>query len=128
MLPQTATYAVRAMGYLATHGGDRPVLSQTIAEAMEIPKNFLSKILHRLVKEGIVKSVRGTHGGFVLARDARAITLREVAAPFMNLAAYRNCFLGLHECDGSCGTHRKWLPVVHGLERLLDDTTIDKVL
>ena len=128
MLTQTATYAIRAMGYLAKEGDGKPVLSQTIADAMEIPKNFLSKILHRLVQEGLIQSVRGTNGGFVLAREAKSITLRQVVAPFTNLAVYKTCFLGLHECDGNCGTHRKWLPVVHGLEKLLDGTTIDKVL
>ena len=51
MLSQTATYALQAMAFLATHKDEGPILSQTISEEMKIPKNFLSKILNRLVQE-----------------------------------------------------------------------------
>jgi len=128
VLNQTATYALRAMAYVARHGRERPVLSQTIAEEMDIPKNFLSKILNRLVQEGLITSTRGSKGGFQPARDPKTITLREAVSPFMNLDAYRNCFLGLSTCDGSCGLHKKWQPIQQRMLKLLDETTVDKVL
>jgi Rrf2 family protein len=128
MLSQTALYAVRAMAYLAKHGRKTPVLSQTIAEEMQIPKNFLSKILNRLVQEHLVVSTRGAGGGFLLTRDPRTIRLREVAGMFMNIDAYRQCFLGRRECDGSCRLHKKWLRVQRGFEKILEETTIADVL
>ncbi|MBI5588265.1 MAG: Rrf2 family transcriptional regulator [Deltaproteobacteria bacterium] len=70
-------YAFRAVLYLAS----RPVglLSRVseIAEAAEIPSSYLSKIMRRLCAAGLVKSYRGPKGGFVLARPAESITLRE---------------------------------------------------
>jgi len=130
MLTQTATYAIRAMAYIASRKSEIPVLSQIIAGEMHIPRNFLSKILHRLVQEGLILSVRGTKGGFVLTRKAKEIKLREVVAPFMNLAGYKQCFLGLHKCRNkdSCKVHKRWIPVVKGFEKLLGETTIDQVL
>ena len=127
MLNQTATYAVRAMAYLAHEGTERSVLAREIAEAMEIPRNFLSKIMNRLVREGLVNSVRGTGGGFRIARDPKTVTLRDVIDPFMDLASYRTCFLGRAECDGSCGVHDRWVGIAEQFEKLIDEVSIDKV-
>jgi len=118
---------MRALSYMAARQNGRPIQSHTIADEMQIPKNFLSKILHRLVRAGIIQSLRGTHGGFRLAKSPKKIKLREVIDLFMNLDSYRQCFLGLHECDGSCRAHHKWEPIRQGLEQLLDYTTIDEL-
>ncbi|HPM75720.1 MAG TPA: Rrf2 family transcriptional regulator [bacterium] len=126
MLTQTANYAVRAMGFIAREGKKSPVLSKTIAHEMDIPQNFLSKILHRLVQVGLIASARGTHGGFTLTRSAKEITLAEVVTPFVNLDDYRHCFLG-RKCDGGCRLHKKWLPVQRGFLALLEETTIDQL-
>jgi Rrf2 family transcriptional regulator, iron-sulfur cluster assembly transcription factor len=128
MLPQTAIYALRAMGYLAKHGQDGPVLARTISGEMEIPRNFLSKIMNRLVSEGLVLSARGSGGGFRVARPAAEVPPRNVISPFVNLGRYKRCFLGLKECDGSCRVHGRWLGISEQLEQLLADVTIDRLL
>lgn len=128
MLSQTATYALQAMAFLATHKEEGPILSQTISEEMKIPKNFLSKILNRLVQEGLIQSIRGTGGGFVLAKDPSKIRMRSVVALFMKLDDYKNCFLATKECDGSCALHPRWKGIAEQIEAMLDDTTIDKML
>ncbi len=128
MLTQSANYALRAMGYLAKESGEKPVLSKTIAEEMDIPKNYLSKIMHQLVRARLVRSIRGTNGGFVLSKKASEISLEEVAVLFMDLDPYRNCFLGRKECTGSCKVHKKWKPIVDGIGKLMKDTAIDEIL
>lgn len=127
MLSQSATYALLAMAYLAAHRGGGPVLSQTIAEERKIPKNFLSKILNRLVQEGFVHSIRGTGGGFVLARDPSRIRMREVVSLFMRLDDYKRCFLGLETCDGTCALHDRWKAVAEEIEAILEETTLDQI-
>ena len=128
MLSQTATYAIRSMAFLAAHRDDGPILSQTIAREMEIPGNFLSKILNRLVQAGFIHSIRGTKGGFVLAKKPSEIRVRDIADLFMRFDDFKKCFLGLHDCDGTCRLHRHWLKIVNQMERLLDETTIDRIL
>ena len=128
MLSQTATYALQAMAFLAAHRDKGPVLSQTISREMSIPKNFLSKILNRLVQEGLIQSIRGTGGGFVLAKDPSKIKMRDVAALFMKLNDYKTCFLALKKCDGSCALHPRWKGIAEQIEAMLDDTTVDKML
>ncbi len=128
MLSQTATYALKAMAYLAAHGKEDPILSQTISRDMEIPRNFLSKILNRLVQEGLIRSIRGTGGGFVLAGPPGDIRMRQVVAPFMKMEDYTQCFLSVNKCDGSCALHPRWKNIARQIEAMLDETTIDKVL
>jgi Rrf2 family protein len=128
MLSQTATYALRAMSYLASRHGQGPILSQTIAEEMEIPKNFLSKIMHRLVQSGLVLSTRGTRGGFTLSQDPSTIRMIDVVALFMDVKTYASCFLGRAQCDGTCKVHRKWKPISDQIQAMLENTTIDKIL
>ena len=128
MLNQTAIYAIRAMGFLAEQKEGLPVLSSTIAKEMEIPKNFLSKILNRLVQAGIIRSIRGRRGGFVLAVAPSEIRVRDVADLFMKLDDFKKCFLGLGRCNGSCGLHIRWKIIIEQFEMLLDETTVDRVL
>ena len=67
MLNQTAIYAIRAMGFLACQDTDELVLSSLIAKKMDIPHNFLSKILNRLAQAGLTVATRGRRGGAKLA-------------------------------------------------------------
>jgi Rrf2 family iron-sulfur cluster assembly transcriptional regulator len=128
VLNQTAIYAVRAMGFMAKQGRDYPILSSSIATEMNIPRNFLSKIINRLVQAGLVLASRGRGGGVKLARPAADIMLREVVELFMKVDDYQNCFIGLKTCDGSCGLHLRWKIISEQFQKMLDDTTVDQIL
>jgi len=127
MLTQTTTYALRAMGYLAANHGAGPILSQTIAQEMDIPKNFLSKIMHQLVRSNLIKSTRGTNGGFELLKDPSKISMKDVVTLFMDIGAITNCLLGRTDCDGTCNAHKSWKPIAENIEEMLDTTTITDI-
>ncbi len=127
MLNQTATYALRAMGYLANHNTSGPVQTALIAKQMEIPQNFLSKIMNRLSQAGIIQTVRGRGGGVRLSRPAAEILLVDVVNLFMKIDDFKNCFLGMHSCDGTCGLHLRWRIVSEQFEKMLNDTTVDQI-
>jgi len=74
---QKAEYALRAMVLLA-QGGERTVVSSTIAERAKIPEKFLEAILVQLRRGGLVESRRGAEGGHRLARDSRSITVLQI--------------------------------------------------
>jgi Rrf2 family protein len=128
MLNQTAIYAIRAMGFLASQDTDDPILSSLIAKKMDIPHNFLSKILNRLAQAELIYATRGRRGGVKLARPGSEIFLHEVVGLFMKIDDYKMCFLGLHKCDGSCGLHLRWRIISEQFEKMRNDTTIDNVL
>ncbi|MHB1846599.1 MAG: RrF2 family transcriptional regulator [Deltaproteobacteria bacterium] len=71
-------YGLRAMIYLASVPEGSVVPFREIAKAMEIPQDFLAKILKTLVDAGVVSSSRGVHGGYALGRPAREISFLEV--------------------------------------------------
>jgi Rrf2 family cysteine metabolism transcriptional repressor len=70
-------YAVRIMIDLAQHEGER-VPVKAIARRQGISAKYSERIVARLRFTGLVKSMRGVHGGYVLARPAREITIGEI--------------------------------------------------
>jgi Rrf2 family protein len=72
-----ADYAVRAAVELAA-AGDGPTKGDVLARAQDIPVKFLENILGDLRHAGIVRSQRGTEGGYWLARPASQITVADV--------------------------------------------------
>ena len=128
MLNQTAIYALRAMDFLAAHDTGKPVQSARIAKEMNIPHNFLSKILNRLSQTGLIHAIRGRGGGVQLSRPASDILLFDVVNLFMKIDDFKKCLLGKHTCDGTCGLHLRWKIVSEQFEKMLNDTTIDKIL
>ena len=74
-------YALRAAAELAaagSNGGSGQLKAERIAQAQAIPLKFLLNIMNELRHEGIVRSQRGSDGGYRLARPAGAITLAEI--------------------------------------------------
>jgi Rrf2 family protein len=72
-----ADYAVRAAVELAA-AGDRTVKGESLAQAQGIPLRFLENILAELRHAGVVRSQRGSEGGYTLARGAEEITVADV--------------------------------------------------
>jgi Rrf2 family protein len=75
---RTANYALLALGYIAEHGEGRSVLAKHISEHYSIPMDYLLKVLHLLVRGGVLRSVRGPSGGYRLSRPAEQVTFAEV--------------------------------------------------
>lgn len=73
-----ADYAVRAAAELAASGDDQPVKGERLADAQDIPLQFLEHILLELKHAGIVRARRGAKGGYWLARPADEVTIADV--------------------------------------------------
>ena len=71
-------YGVRLMLDLALHAGDNPVTLKEIAARQEISEKYLSNLIPLLRNAGLVHSVRGSQGGYSLARPLREITLKDI--------------------------------------------------
>ncbi len=126
MISRGATYAVRALVFLADRAVDRWLLSREIAKELSLPPQFLSKILGTLAVEGILMSQRGRAGGFRLARKAEEISLLDVIEPFDHLGSRRHCVLGQGICTDSrpCPIHDKWKAISDNFLQVLQTTSI----
>src|SRR2546428_8996152 len=72
-------YGLRALVFLASRAADgEPVQIHAIAERQQIPEDYLRQLLVHLRLAGLVRSVRGPHGGYLLAKDAKEITMGHV--------------------------------------------------
>ena len=127
----TCQYAIRALMYLALHEGEGPVLARDIAAAEEIPRHFLSKILHQLAQKGLVRSQKGPGGGFLLARAATQLTVAEITTAVDGVQeTRRRCLLGLEECSdtASCALHHAWKKVRLDYELTIGGLTLNDLV
>src|SRR4030095_171219 len=77
-ISRAGEYGVLGLLYLARQRAGQPVMIDMVSRGEAIPKSFLAKIFQDLVKSGILRSQRGSGGGFVLARPAGQISVLEV--------------------------------------------------
>lgn len=71
-------YAVEAVLYIAYNAGHGPISSRDIALRQGLPSRYLEQLMQKLVRGGILRGVRGPHGGYVLARERRRITVGDI--------------------------------------------------
>src|SRR3989442_5868200 len=104
-------YALRAVIHLANEEtSDRACSVTEIAAQERIPRQFLEKIVRELIHKGLVRSRRGPHGGYVLARPADHVTFPDVIESVEGPISLNVC-VGEHpDCFllGACGMNRVW--------------------
>jgi Rrf2 family transcriptional regulator, cysteine metabolism repressor len=135
-----AEYGVRLMVELGRRAGGAdpaqagPVALASVAEAEMLPLSYLEHLVAKLRQAGLVRSVRGAHGGYQLARSADEISMLDVVAALEGPIAPMECFhadhegrvLCSHESDGdrNCATKLLWTRVHGGVTKALDGTTL----
>jgi Rrf2 family protein len=70
--------AIAAVIDIAIHGRNRPVAAKALAARHKLPPRHLEPVLQALVREGILKGIRGPRGGYQLGREARRISAAEI--------------------------------------------------
>jgi Rrf2 family protein len=116
-------YAIRCVLYLSGKG-DSVIMADEISRAMSVPKSFLSKILQKLSKAGVVTSFRGVKGGFRLARKPKQISLLDIIEAIEGPAAMNRCALDASLCNfsGTCTVHPVWVRLRKRVEDYLRKT------
>ena len=77
-LTRTTGYAVSALSYISRHPGVNAVPAKEISRKNHIPMEYLLKVLAQLVRSGILHSLRGPHGGYMLVLPAQELTLANI--------------------------------------------------
>jgi Rrf2 family protein len=112
-------YGLRAMIYLASIDPNAVVPFREIARQMLVPEDFLAKILKTLVDQGLVKSTRGPHGGYALAKPAAEISFLDVIEGVEGPVAINVCLDGEDPCGkaSACTMVGVWK---EGQEKMLE--------
>lgn len=127
-LTRAADYGVRVMMHLANGTpGLRSSLTD-LAGAAEVSPAFLSKVLQRLVKAGLVASRRGKRGGFELLDRGRHSSLMEILSALDGVPALNACLLdgGCHRSTW-CAAHPIWVEAQSRMREVLSATSLDEL-
>jgi Rrf2 family protein len=128
-LTRKGEYAIRGIVYLATRPDDQVCLLSDIAAAVDVPPTFLAKIFQQFSKIGLVKSYRGTGGGFILGRAADKITLLEVVEAVEGPIIPNRCVISEGECirTNTCNVHPVWVSVQDQVRTILGKVTLQEL-
>ncbi|MHB1131615.1 MAG: RrF2 family transcriptional regulator [Chloroflexota bacterium] len=119
-------YATRALLELALREGEGSISLQHIAASQEISPKYLEALFSALRSAGLVQSVRGSQGGYRLARPARSITLREVYVLFEGDESLVACVDKPEECHraADCVSREVWCQLSQQVTAVLEATTL----
>ena len=119
-------YAIRAMAELAAAGRQDPLKADDIAARQDIPAPFLLSILADLRQAQLVRSARGRHGGYILARTAEEITLADVIraleGPLANI--HDTSLRDLQYRGAATALVTVWMAVRTSLREVLEKVTL----
>jgi Rrf2 family protein len=112
-------YGLRLLYELAKRKDVKPVFLNEIAKQQDVSEKYLSKLVIPLRSAGIIRSSRGAHGGYVLARKPAEISLLEVIEVLEGSISLIECMDDPAACERSdCCSAR---PVWKGLEQVMRD-------
>src|ERR687891_2426753 len=125
-IPRRVDYGLRAVIYLSAQDPDRCCSIGEIAEQQGVPKKFLEKIIGDLIRGGLIKSKRGSCGGYTLARGPDAISFCDVIEALEGPIAVNACMDHALGCDQipRCAMIGVWSEVQRSVTEVLSRTTI----
>jgi Rrf2 family cysteine metabolism transcriptional repressor len=123
-------YGLRAMLELARCYGDAPVLMGTLAEREEISRKYLHTLLTGLRSAGLVNSIRGARGGFVLARHPSEIKLSEILHSLEGPLSLVDCVGDKKSCGraGHCAARGVWQELSEAIAGVLNSVTLHDLI
>lgn len=119
-------YGMRAIVELAQHEGKRPLQLKAIAERQDISVKYLEQLMSLLRSAGFVRSVRGSKGGYVLARPTAEIKLSEVFRCLEGPVTTTECTDDKDCCKRStdCVARELWIEVEKAIQGVLNSMTL----
>lgn len=129
-LSTRARYGTRALLDIAQHSDRGPVLLKDIAKRQGISKDYLEHILIFLKAAGLIRSIRGMRGGFVIAKPPSQIRLDEVVKILEGKIALVECIDSPEVCSHTdvCITHELWEEVTGAMNQVLKSTTLEDLM
>ena len=127
-LSTTARYSLRALSDLCTRPNNEPVSVSDIASRQNIPVNYLEQLFGKLRRGGILESVRGSQGGYLLARPEGEITIADILQVLGEPFIFGSCQTE-KGCENAvtCPTFNLWRKVKGSVDEILRTTTLEDI-
>lgn len=125
-------YAVRALTELAINSADKPVSINNICKNCNLPVKYIEQLFRKLKQNGLVTSVHGAKGGYQLALEMCAISLKDImeavdenyVAPFCNGKQEEN----VHCIGLPCAFKELWDEIKEHMEKYFDSIKLDQIV
>ena len=129
-LTRAGEYAVRCVLFVAGCNVGSIVSRREIASAMQIPKQFLSKIAQQLARSGFIQIVQGPKGGYRLAKKPEEMTLLDVVEAVEGEIFLNDCVVKPESCfrNSECTVYLVWKKARDQLRETLREASFDKLL
>jgi Rrf2 family protein len=125
-------YGVRAVFEIARHFGKGPLTIKEIADRQGISFSYLEQILHRLGKAGVIESVRGPAGGYMLKRKPSELTIGDIVRVLEGPIALSHCLepgvSGECQQTDDCVARMVWVKVGAKIDEVLDNISFEDLL
>ena len=125
-------YGLKAMFDLAVHDGEGPVPLRSIAERQKVSDHYLEQLIAELRKTGLVKSVRGAQGGYMLAHKPSEITVGDIIRVLEGPLGPSDCVLENKPilCNNAdhCITKMVWEKIQVSISNVIDSITLQDML
>jgi Rrf2 family protein len=125
-MTKKADYGLIALKHLASNAPGGAASAKDMADHYGMPLPMLAKILQKLTRAGVLRSLPGTNGGYMLARSAADISALEVIRTIDGPIILASCFTAHGQCDQSnrCTVREPLRKVHEGIEHLLGSIRI----
>lgn len=118
--------AIQAVLFLSIKEEKQLTSAFEISKKLDVPKEFVSKVLQTLTRYDIVGSKKGKSGGFYLAKQASKIRLLDIVEAIDGLDVFKKCVLGFPGCssEAPCPVHDKWGKLRDEAYKMLSNQTL----
>lgn len=130
MLSKSCEYALRAVIFLSSRSIDESMVSaDELANDIQAPKPFISKILQQLSKNDIISSKKGPNGGFYMTKKNKMSRMSEIIIAIDGRKLYDNCVLGLKKCSDvrPCPLHNDYKCIKQDIIKMIDKYKIEEL-
>lgn len=119
-------YALRLMIDLAIHGNGGVVSLRDVSKRQGISDKYLEQIVTPMAKAGLVRSMRGANGGYMLTRRPEEYTVGEILLPLEGDLAPVECATDSEFCQrcNECVTVGLWREIHQAVAQVVDNTTL----
>ena len=123
-------YGLKAMFELSINKNKGPLPLKLIAKNQSISEQYLEQIFSTLKKSGLIKSVRGAQGGYLLNKEAKDISVGDILIALEGPVSLSECVLHEDVCEnsGSCTTKIVWEKLKKGIEDVINSITLQDMI
>lgn len=122
-------YGLRILLDIVLNGDNAPRLMRDIATSQNISEKYISRLVIDLRKAGLIKSIRGAKGGYLMARFPEDVTLLEIVETMEGRTNIVDCVIQPDACIkvGGCAVHQTWAEINKKIREVLGEVTLKDI-